>query len=111
MPMPSAWAATRHRQAEHTVVRAVSVTAATTAGQVTARSPSLNGTVPTSRQRNHSTVTVAATRSNGKPRRRSARPIRTGSEYIQAIVGNTDYAGSTDWLGHIFQHSYHDSGG
>jgi hypothetical protein len=67
MPMPSAWAATRHRQVEHTVVRAVSVTAARTPGQVIARSPSWNGAVPTCRQRNHSTVTAAAKRSNRKP--------------------------------------------
>src|SRR5205814_1136075 len=77
MPTPSARATTRHRQAEHTVVRAVSVTAATTAGQVTARSPSLNGAAPTCRARNHSTVTPPASRSNGAPP--AIRPAGTGA--------------------------------
>ena len=47
MSTPRARATTRHRHAEHTVVKAVSVTAATTACQVTARSPSSNGAAPT----------------------------------------------------------------
>src|SRR5437764_1731165 len=84
MSAPSARATTRHRQAEHTVVRAVSVTAATTAGQVTARSPSLNGAAPTCRARNHSTVTPTASRSNGGPKRRTAGPIPAGTEYKPA---------------------------
>src|SRR5215467_7743582 len=90
MPTPRARATTRQRHAEHTVVRAVSVTAATTAGQVTARSPSLNGAVPTWRQRNHSTVTAAPRRSNGKPKRRTAGPILIGTEYSDATPGYTD---------------------
>src|ERR1700691_4304875 len=81
MSTPSARATTRHRQAEHTVVRTVSVTAATTACQVTARSPSLNGAAPTCRARNHSTVTPAARRSNDGPKRRTAGPIPAGTEY------------------------------
>src|SRR5712671_5288118 len=80
MPTPSARATTRHRQAEHTVVRTVSVTAATTACQVTARSPSLNGAAPTCRPRNHSTVTPATRRSNDGPKRRTAGPIPTRTE-------------------------------
>src|SRR5690242_16919179 len=84
MPTPSARATTRHRQAEHTVVRAVSVTAATTAGQLTARSPSLNGAAPTCRPRNHSTVTPPARRSNDGPKRRAAGPILAGTEYKPA---------------------------
>src|SRR6185437_12405573 len=84
MSTPSARATTRHRQAEHTVVRTVSVTAATIAGQVTARSPSLNGAAPTCRQRNHSTVTPAAKRSNEGPKRRTAGPIPAGTEYKPA---------------------------
>ena len=84
MPAPSAPATTRHRQAEHTVVRAVSVTAASTACQVTARSPSPNGAAPTSRTRNHSTATPAARRSNDGPKRRTAGPIPAGTEYKDA---------------------------
>src|SRR5215472_3545756 len=84
MPTPSARATTRHRQAEHTVVRTVSVTAATTAGQVAARSPSLKGAAPTCRARNHSTVTPAAKRSNGGPKRRAAGPIPAETEYKPA---------------------------
>src|SRR5262249_36504344 len=72
MPAPSARATTRHRQAEHTVVRTVSVTAPATAGQVTARTPSRNGPAPTCRQRNHSTVPPPARRSNAGPNRRRA---------------------------------------
>src|SRR5690348_8135692 len=87
MPTPSARATTRHRQAEHTVVRAVSVTAATTAGQVTARSPSLNGAAPTCRQRNHSMVRPTARRSNEGPKRRTAGPIPAGTEYKPATPG------------------------
>src|SRR6185312_7931544 len=79
MPTPRARATTRQRQAEHTVVRAVSVTAATTAGQVTARSPSSNGAAPTSRTRNHSTVTPAARRSNDGPKRRTAGTERSNA--------------------------------
>src|SRR5579863_1145069 len=71
MSTPSAWATTRHRQAEHTVVKAVSVTAAPTACQVTERSPSSNGAAPTRRTRNHSTTTPAAKRSNDRPKRRT----------------------------------------
>src|SRR5580698_217919 len=81
MPAPSARATTCHRQAEHTVVRAVSVTAATTACQVTARNPSSNGAAPNSRPRNHSTVTPATRRSNEGPKRRTAGPIRSGAGY------------------------------
>src|SRR5258707_12069195 len=92
MPMPSARATTRHRQAEHTVVRAMSVTAATTACQVTARSPSSNGAAPTCRTRNHSTVTPAARRSNSRPNRRTAGPIPTGSECRGATPGYTGRA-------------------
>src|SRR5215831_4686129 len=84
MPTPSARATTRHRQAEHTVVNTVSVTAATTACQVTARNPSLNGAAPTCRPRNHSTVTPAASRSNDGPQRRTAGPIPAGTEYKPA---------------------------
>src|SRR6478609_6138903 len=84
MSTPSARATTRHRQAEHTVVRAVSVTVATTACQVTARSPSSNGAAPTCRPRNHSTVTPAARRSNDGPKRRTAGPIRAGTDFKPA---------------------------
>src|SRR5262249_23745523 len=84
MPTPSARATTRHRQAEHTVVRTVSVTAATTACQGTARSPSVNGAAPTCRPRNHSTVTPAARRSNDGPKRRTAGPMPAGTEYKPA---------------------------
>src|SRR5437868_1820514 len=87
MPMPSARATTRHRQAEHTVVRAVSVTAATTACQVTARSPSLNGTAPTCRPRNHSTVTPAARRSNDGPKRRTAGKGALPTVRLATILG------------------------
>src|ERR1700683_3892305 len=80
MPTPSARATTRHRQAEQTVVKAVSVTAAKTACQVTARSPSSNGAAPTSRTRNHSTATPAASRSSDGPKRRTAGPIPAGTE-------------------------------
>src|SRR5215469_5601090 len=80
MSTPSARATTRHRHAEHTVVRAVSVTAAATACQVTARSPSWNGAAPTWRTRNHSTVTPAARRSDDGPKRRTAGPIQAGTE-------------------------------
>src|SRR5713101_2881818 len=90
--MPSARATTRHRQAEHTVARAMSVTAATTACQVTARSPSSNGAAPTCRTRNHSTVTPAARRSNSRPNRRTAGPIPTGSECGGATPGYTGRA-------------------
>src|SRR5580704_11684629 len=105
MLMPSARATTRHRQAEHTVVKAVSVTAATTAGQVTARRPSSNGAAPTSRSRNQRTVTAAATRSNGKPRRRTTGliPTGTGTECWRATPA---YNGSA---GHIVQPSSGDS--
>src|SRR5262245_38228845 len=89
MSTRSARATTRHRQAEHTVVRAVSMTAATTAGQVTARSPSLNGAAPTCRPRNHSTVTPTARRSNDGPKRRTAGPISAGTEYKPATTGYT----------------------
>ena len=81
MSVPSARATTCHRQAEHIVVRAVSVTAATTPCQVTARSPSSNGAAPSSRPRNHSTVTPATRRSNDGPKRRTAGPIPAGTEY------------------------------
>src|SRR5271155_5500842 len=82
MSAPSARATTRHRQAEPTVVRTVSVTAATTACQVTARSPSSNGAAPSSRPRNHSTATPAARRSSDGPKRRTAgRILRAGTEY------------------------------
>jgi hypothetical protein len=87
--MPSARATTRHRQAEHTVVRAVSVTAAATAGQVTARRPSSNGAAPTSRTRNHSTVTPAARRANNGPNRRTARPNPTATECTDATHSYT----------------------
>src|SRR5260370_40193990 len=93
MPTPSARATTRHRQAEHTVVRAVSVTAATTAGQVTACSPSLNGAAPTCRQRNHSTVTPAARRRNDGPKRRTAGPSPAGTEDKPATLGYTGRQG------------------
>src|SRR6201994_2059442 len=81
MSVPSARATTCHRQAEHRVVRAVSVTVAATPCQVTARSPSSNGAAPNSRPRNHSTVTPAARRSDNGPKRRMAGPIRAGTEY------------------------------
>src|ERR1700729_1923849 len=87
MLTPSARATTRHRQAEHTVVRTVSVTAATTACQVTARSPSLNGAAPTCRARNQSTVTPPARRSNDGPKRRTAGPIPAGTEYEPITPG------------------------
>ena len=93
MPTPSARATTRHRQADHTVVRTVSVTAPATAGQVTARSPSVNGPVPTCRQRNHSTVPPAARRSNAGPNRRTAGPAPTGEE---RAGGHTGYTGRPD---------------
>src|ERR1700691_2301714 len=80
MSTPSALATTRHRQAEHIVVRAVSVTAATTARQVTARSPSSSGVAPTCRTRNHSTATPTARRSKDGPTRRTAGPIPAGTE-------------------------------
>src|SRR5690242_14160026 len=80
MPAPRARATTRHRQAEHTVVRAVSVTAAATPGQVTARRPFSNGAAPTRHPRNHSTVTPAASRSSSGPKRRAAGPIPAGAE-------------------------------
>src|ERR1700733_4121822 len=80
MPTPRARATTRHRQAEHTVVRAESMTAATTACQVTARSPSLTAPAPICRPRNHRTVTPAARRSNDGPKRRTAGPIPAGTE-------------------------------
>src|SRR5690349_4187305 len=80
MPAPRARATTRHRQAEHTVVRAVSVTAATTPGQVTARSPFSNGAAPTRHPRSHSTVTAAASRSSRGPKRRAAGPTPAGTE-------------------------------
>src|ERR1700722_9767428 len=94
MSVPSAGATTFHRQAEQMVVRAVSVTAATTPCQVTARSPSSNGAAPNSRPRNHSTVTPAARRSNDEPKRRAAGPIRAGTEHkdvtpvIRVDIGN-----------------------
>src|SRR5437762_13344991 len=94
MSTPSARATTRQRQAEHTVVRTVSVTAATTACQVTARSPSLNGAAPTSRQRNHSTVTPAARRSNEGPKRRTAGPITGGTEREPDTPGDTGRPGT-----------------
>ena len=87
MPTPSARATTCHLQAEQTVVRAVSVTAATTAGQVIARTPSLNGAAPTCRQRNHSTMTPAAGRSNGRPNRRAAGPTLTVTECGEVTPG------------------------
>src|SRR5262245_12445343 len=95
--MPSALATTRQRQAEHTVVRAVITTAAATAGQVTARSPSLNGAAPTCRQRNHSTVTAAARRRNNSPNRRTAGPIPAGAgtECWGATPGYTDRPGTS----------------
>src|SRR5260370_24825535 len=96
MSTPSARATTRHRQAEHTVVRAVRVTAATTACQVTARSPSSNGAAPTRRTRNHSTVTPTARRSNDEPKRRTAGPIPAGPER-----GNVT-PGYTGWLDKYF---------
>src|SRR5215470_8512261 len=86
MSTASARATTRHRQAEHTVVRTVSVTAATTACQVTARSPSSNGAAPTCRPRNDSTVTPAATRSDEGPKRRTAGPIPTRTECRNATL-------------------------
>src|SRR5690348_16232529 len=82
MSVPSARATIRHRQAENIVVRAVRVTAATIPCQVTARSPSSNGVAPNSRPRNHSTVTPATRRSNDGPKRRTAGPIRVGTEYM-----------------------------
>src|ERR1051326_8421483 len=86
MPAPSARATTHHRHAEHTVVRAVSVTAARIAGQVTARSPSMNGPVPTFRQRNHRTVTAAARRSSAGPNRRAAGAGTAGEDRGAAIT-------------------------
>src|SRR5215467_3212642 len=93
MLAPSARAATRHRQAEHTVVRTVSVTAPATAGQVTARSPSLNGPAPTCRQRNHSTVTPPAVRSSAGPDRRTAGPAPAGNKRTEAITVYTGRPG------------------
>src|ERR1700753_4118302 len=93
MSAPSARSPTCHRQAQHSVVRAVRVTAATTPGQVTARSPSSNGAAPSSRPRNHKTVTPAARRSDGGPNRRAAGPIRAGTEYTDVtLVIRTDLA-------------------
>src|SRR5260221_1144441 len=71
----------------------MSVTAATTACQVTARSPSSNGAAPTCRTRNHSTVTPAAGRRNSTPNRRPAGPIPAGSECGGATPG---YRGRAD---------------
>src|ERR1700722_1850320 len=94
MLMPIARAVTRHRQAEHTVVRAVSVTAAAAAGQGNTRSPSLNGAAPTCRQINHSTVTVAARRRNDSPRRRAAGPIPAEGECADVTQGETGAPGT-----------------
>src|SRR5262245_20408489 len=95
MRMPSARATTRHRHAEHTVVRAVSAAAATTAGQVTARRPFSNGAAPTSRTRKPSTVTPAVRRSRNGPNRRTARPNPTATEFMDATRG---YTGPLDTL-------------
>src|SRR5271167_1187087 len=81
MSAPSARATTCHRQAEHTVVAAVSVTRTATPCQVTARSPASNGAAPNLRPRNHSTATAATRRSNDGPKRRTTGPIRAGAEY------------------------------
>ena len=86
---PSARATIRHRQAEHAVVRTVSVTAARTAGQVTALSPSRNGAAPACRPRRHSTVTPAARRSADGPKRRTAGPIPAGKECANAEADYT----------------------
>src|ERR1700722_417529 len=93
MSTPSARATTRHRQAENTVVRTVSVTAAKTACQVTARSPSLNGAAPTCRARNQSTATPPARRSSDGPKRRTAGPIPAGTEYEPITPGYNGPAG------------------
>jgi len=68
--------------------------AASTAGQVTARSPFSNGAAPTCRQRNHSTQPPAATRSNGGLKRRMAGPTPAGTESKPATPDYTDWPGT-----------------